>query len=66
MFPAPSVRAIVNSKGCVMPGVPAVPKNSAHSDHRNAAPVPTEIRVSMVAAPCLALVQAALWKGQAA
>ncbi len=49
-----------------MPGVPAVPKNSAHSDHRNAAEVPTEISVSMVAAPCRALVNAALWKGHAA
>ncbi len=66
MFPAPSLRAMVSSKGCVMPGVPAVPKNSAHSDHRNAAEVPTEISVSMVAAPCRALVKAALWKGQAA
>ena len=28
--------------------------------------MPTEISVSMVAAPCRALVQAALWKGQAA
>ena len=66
MFPAPSVRAIVNSNGWVIPGVPAVPKNSAHRDHRNAAIVPTEIRVSMVAAPCLAFVQAARWNGQAA
>lgn len=31
-----------------------------------AADTPTEISVSMVAAPCRALVQAALWKGQAA
>ncbi|MGX1254547.1 hypothetical protein RKD48_007058 [Streptomyces ambofaciens] len=66
MFPEPSPRAMVSSKGWVMPGVPAVPRNSAHSDHRNAADVPTEIRVSMVAAPCRALVNAALWKGQAA
>jgi hypothetical protein len=66
MFPAPSVRAMVSSKGCVMPGVPAVPRNSAHSDHRKAAEVPTEISVSMVAAPCRALVNAALWKGHAA
>ncbi|CAM5235457.1 hypothetical protein SVIOM74S_01565 [Streptomyces violarus] len=55
MFPAPSVRAMVSSKGWVMPGVPAVPKNSAHRDHRNAAEVPTEISVSIVAAPCLAV-----------
>src|SRR3954451_7109155 len=66
MFPAPSERAMVSSKGWVIPGVPAVPKNRAHTDHRNAADVPTEIRVSMVAAPCRALVQAARWKGQAA
>src|SRR4051794_40623330 len=66
MFPAPSLRPMVNAKGCVMPGVPAVPRKSAHNDHRNAAEVPTEIRVSMVAAPCRALVQAARWKGQAA
>lgn len=66
MFPAPSVRATVNSKGWVIPGVPAVPKKSAHRDQRKAAEVPTEIRVSMVAAPCRRLVQAALWKGQAA
>src|ERR1700759_2548349 len=66
MLPAPSERPMVSSKGWVMPGWPAVPKNRAHTDHRNAADVPTEIRVSMVAAPCRALVQAARWKGQAA
>ncbi|RPK46176.1 hypothetical protein EES39_13910 [Streptomyces sp. ADI92-24] len=49
-----------------MPVIPAVPKKSAHTDHRNAAEVPTEISVSMVAAPCRALVHAARWKGQAA
>ena len=66
MFPAPSLRPMVNSKGWVIPGVPAVPKNSAHNDQRNAADVPTEMRVSMVAAPCRALVNAARWNGQAA
>ncbi len=66
MFPAPSLRAMVNSNGWVMPTMPAVPKNSAHSDQRNAADVPTEISVSIVAAPCFALVHAARWKGQAA
>lgn len=66
MFAAPSPRAMVSSNACVMPGIPAVPKNRAHRDHSSAAEVPTEIRVSMVAAPCLALVQAARWKGQAA
>src|SRR5262249_54723194 len=66
MLPAPSERPMVSSKGWVMPGMPAVPKNSAHTDQRNAAEVPSEISVSMVAAPCRALVQAARWKGQAA
>ncbi len=66
MFPAPSLRAMVNSNGCVMPTMPAVPKNRAHTDQRNAADVPTEISVSIVAAPCLAFVQAARWNGQAA
>ncbi len=46
-----------------MPGMPASPKNSAHSDQPNAASVPTETSVSMVAAPCRALVQAARWNG---
>jgi hypothetical protein len=40
--------------------------NSAYSDHSQAASVPTEISVSIVAAPCLRLAQAALWNGQAA
>lgn len=66
MFPAPSLRAMVSSKGWVIPGMPAVPKNSAHNDHANAADVPTEISVSIVAAPCFALVHAARWKGHAA
>jgi hypothetical protein len=63
MAPAPSVRAMSNVNGCVMPGVPAVPKNSAHSDHPNAARVPSEISVSMVAAPCRRFVHAARWNG---
>ncbi|RPK75127.1 hypothetical protein EES42_07160 [Streptomyces sp. ADI95-17] len=66
MLPAPSLRPMVSSKGCVIPTMPAVPKNSAQSDQRNAAVVPTEISVSIVAAPCRALVNAALWNGQAA
>ncbi len=65
-MPEPSPRSIVSAKGWVMPGIPALPRNSAHTDHRNAAEVPTETRVSMVAAPCRALVRAARWKGQAA
>jgi hypothetical protein len=47
-----------------MPGSPALPRNSAYADHRKATPVPSEISVSMVAAPCRRLVQAALWNGQ--
>ncbi len=65
MLPLPSVRAMVSSKGWVIPGMPAVPKNSAHSDQPSAARVPIEMRVSMVAAPCRRFVQAARWKGSA-
>ncbi len=46
-----------------MPGMPASPRNSAHRDQPNAASVPTQTRVSMVAAPCRAFVQAARWNG---
>ena len=49
----------------VMPGIPAPPRNNAHSDHRNAALTPTLIRVSIVAAPWRRLVTAARWNGQA-
>ena len=62
---APPSRSTANEKGWVMPGSPAAPKNSAHSDQPNAASVPTEIRVSMVAAPWRRLAQAARWNGQA-
>ena len=48
-----------------MPIIPASPRNSAHSDHPNAASVPTEINVSIVAVPWRALVHAARWKGSA-
>ena len=51
MFPAPSLRAMVNSNGCVMPGTPAVPQNRAYSDQASAAMVPIEMRVSIVEAP---------------
>ena len=51
--------------GIRIPGMPASPKNSAYSDQANEAVTPTEIRVSMVAAPCLALTRAARWNGQA-
>lgn len=49
-----------------MPGSPAVPKNRAYSDHRNADRVPIETRVSIVAVRCLRLAQAAVWKGRPA
>ncbi len=49
----------------VMPGSPAPPRKSAYNDHRKAASTPTEMRVSIVAAPCRRLVQAARWKGSA-
>ncbi len=51
--------------GWVIPGTPAVPKNNAYSDHRNALRVPSEMRVSIVAAPWRRLIQAARWNGQA-
>ena len=63
MFAAPSVRSIVSSKGCVIPGSPAEPRNSAYSDQPKAASVPRETSVSIVAAPCRRFVQAARWNG---
>ncbi len=60
------MRSMVNANGWVMPGMPALPKNSAHSDQPSAAIVPSETRVSMVAAPWRRLVHAALWKGRPA
>src|SRR3954463_1383752 len=63
MFALPSVRAIVSSNGCVIPGSPAVPRKSAYSDQPNAASVPSDTSVSMVAAPWRALAHAARWKG---
>ena len=63
MLALPSDRAMVSSNGCVIPGSPAVPRNSAYSDQPKAASVPSDTRVSMVAAPCRALVQAARWNG---
>nr|WRX71470.1 hypothetical protein [Actinomycetes bacterium] len=53
------------SKGIRIPVMPAWVNSSAHSDHSQAAVTPTEIKVSMVAAPWRALVTAARWKGQA-
>ena len=64
MLPAPSPRSMVSSNGCVMPGMPAVPQNSAYTDQPNAASVPIEISVSIVAVPCRRLAHAARWNGQ--
>ena len=47
-----------------MVGSPASRKKSATTDHPHAASVPTEIRVSIVAAPCFRFIHAALWNGQ--
>jgi hypothetical protein len=52
-------------KGIFMPGSPAWPQNSARTDQPNAASVPTEMRVSIVAAPWRRLSSAARWNGQA-
>ena len=49
-----------------MPGSPAPPRKSAYSDQRNAADTPTEMSVSMVAAPCFRLTSVARWNGHAA
>ena len=46
--------------------MPASPRNSAYSDHSQAASVPTEISVSIVAAPCVRFAHAAWWNGHAA
>jgi hypothetical protein len=56
----------MTSKAMRMSFVPASPMNSAYTDHSHAASVPTEIRVSIVAAPCLRLAHAASWNGHAA
>ena len=63
MLPAPSVRVMSKRNGCVIPGIPASPRKSAQSDQPNAARVPSDTSVSMVAAPCRRLVQAARWNG---
>ena len=49
----------------VMPGSPAPPRNSAYSDQTKAASTPTEMSVSIVAAPWRRLVHAARWNGSA-
>ena len=48
-----------------IPGMPAPPKNRAYRDQPNAASTPRLIRVSIVAAPCRALIAAARWNGHA-
>ncbi len=55
----------MTSNAIRMSFIPASPKNSAYSDHSHAASVPSETSVSIVAAPCLRLSQAALWNGHA-
>ena len=56
----------MTSNAIRMSFMPASPMNSAYSDHSQAASVPSEISVSIVAAPCLRLTHAALWNGHAA
>src|SRR5699024_7174214 len=65
MWASASPGLTVRLKACCMPGVPAVPRNRAYSDQPNAARVPMEMRVSMVAAPWRRFVQVARWNGQA-
>ena len=48
-----------------IPGSPAPRKKSATTDQPQAASMPTEISVSIVAAPCFRFCQAARWNGQA-
>jgi hypothetical protein len=50
----------------VIPGSPAPPRNKAYSDQPNALSTPSEINVSIVAAPWRRLVHAAWWNGHAA
>ncbi len=59
-----SVSPTENENSCRIPGMPASPQKSAQKDQPKAARVPSETRVSMVAAPCLRLVQAARWNGR--
>lgn len=47
-------------------GMPAVPKKRTTTDHAQAARVPIEISVSIVATPWRRFCQAARWKGQPA
>ena len=54
----------ISSNGMRISGRPASRKNSESTDQPQAASVPTEISVSMVAAPWRRFCQAALWNGQ--
>jgi len=65
MLFVPPSREGIRLKLIRVPVIPAPPRNSAHSDHSHAALTPTEIRVSIVAAPWRALVNAARWNGNA-
>ena len=60
-----SVRDGSSENAIRIPGIPAWVKNRAHTDHRYAAVTPTEISVSIVAAPWRRFVSAARWNGQA-
>ena len=59
-------RDVISSNGMRISGSPASRKKSATTDQPQAASVPTEIRVSIVAAPWRRFCQAALWNGQPA
>ena len=64
MWSEPAPRSVKSSNGIVIPGMPASRKKRATSDQPRAASVPSEISVSIVAAPWRRFCQAALWKGQ--
>ncbi len=51
MLPSPLVRSTVSSNGWVIPGTPALPNSNAYSDQANAASVPIDTSVSIVAVP---------------
>ena len=59
-------RDVISSNGMRIDGRPAERKNSEATDQPQAASVPTEISVSMLAAPWRRFCQAARWKGQPA
>ena len=61
-----AARDVISSKGMRISGRPASRKNSAVTDQPHAASVPTETRVSMVAAPWRRFCQADLWNGHPA